>query len=131
MIAMAASLPGLYIWTRGGSRLQVRVPAGALLLQAGAQLEHLTGGTIARGFHEVVVSHDAVAAVAAARTAGRPLWRVSSTFFAHCRSDASIAPVGDFASAKGAARYDMLAGEQVAAELKAIALTDDAQSTGT
>jgi hypothetical protein len=103
------------------------VPAGALLIQAGVQLEHLTGGEIARGFHEVVVSDATTAAVAAARQAGRPLWRVSSTFFAHCRSDESLAPLGHFATRPGAAKYNTLAGEQVAAELKAISLTDDAQ----
>jgi isopenicillin N synthase-like dioxygenase len=121
-----ATLPGLYIWTRGGERLQVRVPPGALLIQAGAQLEHLTGGEIARGFHEVVVSEAAVAAVAAARAEGRSLWRVSLTFFAHCGSDESLAPVGPFAAAAGAAKYDVLAGDLVAAELKAISLADDA-----
>lgn len=108
----------------------MRVPAGALLLQAGAQLEHLTGGAIARGFHEVVVSADAAAAVAAARAARRSLWRVSSTFFAQCRSDARLAPLGRFADEPGAAQYDTLAGDQVAAELKAIALTEDAQPAG-
>jgi isopenicillin N synthase-like dioxygenase len=47
--------PGLFIWLRNGRKCPVRVPDGCLLLQAGKQLEFLTGGEIVAGFHEVVV----------------------------------------------------------------------------
>lgn len=74
-IHAAASFPGLYIWTRGGQRLRVRVPAGCLLLQAGVQLEHLTGGVIRRGFHEVVVSSATLEAARKVKQRGESLWR--------------------------------------------------------
>ena len=45
--------PGLSIWLRGGRRVPVRIPDGCLLIQAGKQMEWLTGGHIRAGFHEV------------------------------------------------------------------------------
>lgn len=48
--------PGLYIWTRDNQKLQVKVPEGCLLLQAGKTFEHITGGHVLAGFHEVVYS---------------------------------------------------------------------------
>ena len=53
--------PGLHIWARNtGRRIPVRFPVGQeglLLVQAGKQLEHLSGGLIKAGYHEVVVNH--------------------------------------------------------------------------
>ena len=56
--------PGLNVWARNtGKRIPVKIPPGNnLLVQAGKQLEHLTGGLIKAGFHEVVVN-DATLAV--------------------------------------------------------------------
>lgn len=50
--------PGLHIWARNtGKRIPVKIPEGNyLLVQAGKQLEHLSGGLIKAGFHEVVVN---------------------------------------------------------------------------
>jgi hypothetical protein len=51
--------PGLHIWARNtGKRILVKFPQTGryLLVQAGKQLEHLTGGLIKAGFHEVVVN---------------------------------------------------------------------------
>ncbi len=50
--------PGLHVWARNtGKRIPVKIPEGNyLLVQAGKQLEHLSGGLIKAGFHEVVVS---------------------------------------------------------------------------
>ena len=50
--------PGLHIWARNtGKRIPVKIPPGNnLLVQAGKQLEHITGGLIEAGFHEVVVN---------------------------------------------------------------------------
>lgn len=45
--------PGLFIWLRGGERMPVKIPDGCLLIQAGKQMEWLTGGYIKAGFHEV------------------------------------------------------------------------------
>lgn len=45
-------------WATSGchTRMRVKVPPGCLLVQAGKQLEHLTGGHVRAGFHEVVRS---------------------------------------------------------------------------
>ena len=51
--------PGLNIWARNtGRRIPVKLPATGsyLFVQAGKQLEHITGGLIKAGFHEVVVN---------------------------------------------------------------------------
>eukprot|EP00172_Hildenbrandia_rubra_P002508 Plantae.Rhodophyta-Hildenbrandia_rubra.ctg3386.p1 GENE.Plantae.Rhodophyta-Hildenbrandia_rubra.ctg3386~~Plantae.Rhodophyta-Hildenbrandia_rubra.ctg3386.p1 ORF type:complete len:400 (-),score=83.74 Plantae.Rhodophyta-Hildenbrandia_rubra.ctg3386:271-1470(-) len=113
--------PGLYIWTKSGKRLKCKVPVGCLLVQAGVQIEHLTGGTIRRGFHEVVVREDTVAAAMRAEEKNAILWRISSTLFGHIRSEASLAPL--LAGADSKKYPDIKAKDQVAAELKAINLT--------
>jgi isopenicillin N synthase-like dioxygenase len=50
--------PGLHIWARNtGKRIPVKMPEGNyLLVQAGKQLEHISGGLVKAGFHEVVVN---------------------------------------------------------------------------
>ncbi|RLN97491.1 hypothetical protein BBJ28_00003728, partial [Nothophytophthora sp. Chile5] len=48
--------PGLFIWLRDGTRTAVKIPDGCLLVQAGKQMEYLTGGYVQAGFHEVVVA---------------------------------------------------------------------------
>jgi isopenicillin N synthase-like dioxygenase len=54
--------PGLHVWARNtGKRIPVKIPPGNnLLVQAGKQLEHITGGLIKAGFHEVVVNDQTV-----------------------------------------------------------------------
>lgn len=44
--------PGLAVWLQDGRRLPVSIPDGCLLLQAGKQLEWLTGGHVRAGMHE-------------------------------------------------------------------------------
>jgi isopenicillin N synthase-like dioxygenase len=39
----------------------VRVPDGCLLVQAGREMEWLTGGVVQAGYHEVIVSDATVA----------------------------------------------------------------------
>ena len=115
--------PGLFVWTRGGERLSVAIPEGCLLVQAAKQFEHLTGGPVLAGFHEVVVSRATVAAIEAARAAGRSLWRVSSTLFAHICSDELLEPLGEYAALPSAKDYPpILCGDHVNAELAAINL---------
>lgn len=54
--------PGLFVWLRDGARLAVKVPdEGCLLLQAGKQFEHLTGGKVRAGWHEVLATDEALA----------------------------------------------------------------------
>jgi isopenicillin N synthase-like dioxygenase len=116
--------PGLHIWLRDGRRVAVRVPPGCLLLQAGRQLEWLTGGHVRAGWHEVVVGDATVAAAAAATAAGRSCWRVSSTVFAHVASAQVLQPLGRFGELAGAAGAypPTAAGRQVMDELEAIKL---------
>lgn len=57
-------------------------------------MEHLTGGLIKAGFHEVVVN-DATLKVVERRKQefpDRPLVRISSTFFYHLSSDYLLSP---------------------------------------
>jgi len=118
--------PGLFVWTRSGKKMLVRVPKQCLLLQAGKQFEFLTGGEVLAGFHEVVVSDHTIAAVEDAKKAGRSLWRVSSTLFGHIASDNVLQPVGHFATKESLAKYPPTkAGKQVQAELDAIKLGRD------
>ena len=73
-------------WLRDGRRVAVSIPHGCLLVQAGKQLEWLTGGAVRAGMHEVVVADSTLQAVARAVAEQRPLWRVSSTVFTHVAS---------------------------------------------
>jgi len=123
--------PGLAIWTRNNERLPADVPYGHLLVQAGRQLEYLTGGRVHNGFHEVVVNDGTLQAIEAARLAGRPLWRVSSTFFAHIASDETLDPLPEIAPAGSARKFPKkLAGALVREELEMIRLAPQRQAAG-
>ena len=63
--------PGLYIWLWDGTKVQVKIPEGCLLLQAAKQLEILTGGRIFAGYHEVVVNEGTIEAIKKAKKEGR------------------------------------------------------------
>lgn len=117
-----ARYPGLHIWTKDGRRMPVVMPRGTILVQSGIQIEHLTAGRIKRGMHEVVVSPETAAAIAAANaTPSSCKWRVSSTFFAHVHSDRSLKPLIPNAGMEN--NYpDISAGQLVANELKELEL---------
>jgi hypothetical protein len=106
--------PGLNIWARNtGKRIPVKIPEGCnLLVQAGKQLEHITGGLIKAGFHEVAVSEQTLDVSRGFRCLydptqfylqiiekrrvkfpDRPLIRISSTFFWHLSSDYELVPI--------------------------------------
>jgi isopenicillin N synthase-like dioxygenase len=134
--------PGLNIWARNtGKRIAVRFPPTGtyLLIQAGKQLEHLTGGLIKAGFHEVVVNEDTLKTVEKRKVnfPDRPLIRISSTFFWHLSSDFDLTPIPDLTEKAKALHLDQLklgiqedqavyepmkVGQQVQNELKHIAL---------
>ncbi|KAF8713573.1 Clavaminate synthase, partial [Rhizoctonia solani] len=127
--------PGLHVWARNtGRRIPVKVPAGRyLLVQAGKQLEHLTGGLVKAGYHEVVVNDGTLGAMERMKTQNptRPLIRISSTFFWHLSSDFDLKPIpqlAEVATLKNALEEDkvnyepMKVGTQVENELKHIAL---------
>jgi isopenicillin N synthase-like dioxygenase len=115
--------PGLNVWLRDGTRMPVRVPDGCLLVQAGKQIEHLTGGYIKAGFHEVIASEATLAAIERAKAAGKSCWRVSSTTFSHIGSDEMLAPMAPFNTPEAVTQYPaMLTGHQVQSELNIIKL---------
>ncbi|KAF4119931.1 hypothetical protein GMORB2_3619 [Geosmithia morbida] len=93
--------PGLNVWARNtGSRIPVKIPPGNhLLVQAGKQIEYMTGGLIKAGYHEVVVNDATLAVVERRRREcpQRPLVRISSTLFWHLNSDHDLAPVPELA----------------------------------
>lgn len=72
--------------------------------------------------HQVVCTEATRAAVARAAGAGRPLWRVSSTVFAHLASDIVMEPLGHFADGADQKYAPVLAGDFVQQELEAISL---------
>ncbi|KAI9163694.1 hypothetical protein HJFPF1_05316 [Paramyrothecium foliicola] len=134
--------PGLNIWARNtGSRIPVKIPPGNyLLVQAGKQIEHITGGLIKAGFHEVVVNERTVETIERRKKEfpDRPLVRISSTMFWHLNSDFDLAPIPELKEKARALRADqfnlgrdegkeaeyppMKVGHQVQGELKHIAL---------
>ncbi|KAK3331617.1 hypothetical protein B0T19DRAFT_413658 [Cercophora scortea] len=134
--------PGLHIWARNtGKRIAVKIPPGNyLLVQAGKQLEHITGGLIKAGFHEVVVNDKTVEVIEAREREfpDRPLVRISSTFFWHLSSDHDLTPIPEAAEKAKVLRAEaynlgrdegdevvyepMLVGELVQNELRHIAL---------
>jgi len=117
---------GLSIWLRDGTKMPVSIPNGCLLVQAGMEVEHLTGGYIKAGYHEVVVNEKTVEQVERARQEGRPLWRISSTLFSHVASDNTLTvlyPLDEEEREAAKLNYaDILAGDHVSNELKFIKL---------
>lgn len=79
-------------------------------MQAGKQLEHMTGGLIKAGYHEVVVNERTVEVIAdrRARFPDRPLIRISSTFFWHLSSDFDLAPIPALAERARALRAEQI-----------------------
>lgn len=85
--------PGLYVWLRNNQKLQVKVPNGCLLLQAGKTFEHISGGHVLAGFHEVVYTEKTKESMLKAKAEERSTWRVSSTMFTHFRHDVDCSPM--------------------------------------
>jgi len=79
--------PGLSLWTREWEKVSAVVPDGCLLMQSGMTFEHLSGGYIRAGLHEVVFNEKTKTSLEARQAAwnekglGEAQWRVSSTFF--------------------------------------------------
>lgn len=53
-----ARYPGLFVWLRNWKKLAVKIPKGCLLIQAGSSFEHITGGYVLAGYHEVMCTED-------------------------------------------------------------------------
>jgi hypothetical protein len=123
---------GLYIWLRNGQKKKVTIPDGCLLLQAGIQLEHLTGGECLAGYHEVVYTKEVHELVQKLKKENelikneedkRILWRISSTLFSQIRQNVILEPLGKYKNENSLKKYPpILTRDQVANELKAISL---------
>jgi isopenicillin N synthase-like dioxygenase len=124
-----SNFPGLRVWKRDGTPVWVRVPDGCLLAQAGQQFEHLTGGKVLAGLHEVV-STEAMHAAEAWKTAiafGVTPWRVSTTLFGHVMPDHVLKPLLRQIDARAQNDYPPIyAGDQVMRELALIGLASGA-----
>jgi isopenicillin N synthase-like dioxygenase len=100
--------PGLHIWARNtGKKIAVKIPPGNyLLVQAGKQLEHISGGLIKAGYHEVVVNEKTREVIARRRVEqpDRPLVRISSTLFWHLGSDVDLTPRPELVEQAGRVR---------------------------
>jgi isopenicillin N synthase-like dioxygenase len=113
-------------------KVSVKIPPGCLLLQAGSMFEHITGGYVLAGYHEVMYTEATKAALEKARQEvqegkNRVLWRVSSTLFSHIRYDVDLSPMPEMAGfydvAEAKAKYrKMTAHEKLMEELQAINL---------
>jgi isopenicillin N synthase-like dioxygenase len=55
--------PGLFVWLRDFRKIQVKVPEGCFLMQAGIMFEHVTGGYVLAGYHEVIYTDATKAAL--------------------------------------------------------------------
>jgi len=122
---------GLYIWLRNGKKMKVRIPDACLLIQAGIQLEYLTGGQALCGYHEVVYTKEVESLVKKITEENKPkkegdkksLWRISSTLFSQIRQDVMLQPLDHFKTQETLTKYPpILTRDQVANELKAINL---------
>ncbi|KAL7751514.1 hypothetical protein RI367_002977 [Sorochytrium milnesiophthora] len=122
--------PGLHIWARNtGVKMSVAVPDGCLLVQAGKELEILTGGAVLAGYHEVICNEGTVAAYERAKKEGRITWRISSTLFFHASSDYVLKPSGPFDTPDANAKYPAIeCGAYVAKELELIKLSGSEQN---
>lgn len=132
--------PGLYVWLRNWKKVPVRIPKGCLLLQAGSSFEHITGGYVLSGYHEVIYTDETKRALNNVQdemkqdpTKDRILWRVSSTLFSHFRGDIDISPMrelGHLMNPEQAATYKkMTAFEKLMEELRATSMTPDTRKS--
>jgi hypothetical protein len=123
--------PGLFVWLRNMKKVAVKIPAGCLLLQAGSMFEHITGGYVLSGYHEVIYTEGTKAALERAKQENleggdRILWRVSSTLFSHLRYDVDLSPMPEMRhmyTDEALTKYrKMTAHEKLMEELRAINL---------
>lgn len=114
------------------TKIAVKIPQGCLLLQAGAMFEHITGGHVLCGYHEVIYTEAVKEAVEKAKEenangGNRILWRVSSTLFSHLRYNVDLSPLpemeGFYNAEEAKLKYrKMTAHDKLMEELRAINL---------
>jgi len=121
-----SNFPGLYVWLRDGTKMAVKVPAGCLLIQAGQQIEYVTGGHFQAGFHEVVVDEHGQQRAEQVKGEGGNLWRISSTMFGTVNSDVILTPFDKFKTGETEAAFPpIVAGQQVLNELMSIGMAEE------
>lgn len=123
--------PGLFVWLRNWKKMVAKVPEGCLLLQAGAMFEHITGGFVHAGYHEVFYTEATKAVLEKteqliAEGKDRKTWRVSSTLFSQLRYDVDLSPLPELKDKIPAEAYTkyvkMTAHDKLIEELRAINL---------
>jgi hypothetical protein len=126
--------PGLYIWLRNWKKMAVSIPKGCLLLQAGITFEHITGGYVLSGYHEVIYTEATKQAKIRAEEEikngkDRILWRISSTLFSHLSSNTDISPLPEIShlhNLANAGKYKkQTAFEKLMEELTATSMTSE------
>jgi hypothetical protein len=76
-----SGFPVFSIWLRDGRKVDVEIPEGYLMFQAGMIFEHITGGYVLAGHHIVLHSDKTALAVAQAKASGKSVWRINSSMF--------------------------------------------------
>ncbi|XP_004511129.1 uncharacterized protein [Cicer arietinum] len=87
---------GLHIWLRNAARVEVKIPVGCFVIQAGKQLEWLTGGACLATNHDIVVTKTTMDVINKMKERDCSLWRVSSSLYVHALSDAILKPLEPF-----------------------------------
>nr|ODN86737.1 hypothetical protein L203_03986 [Cryptococcus depauperatus CBS 7841] len=115
--------PGLHIWARNvGKKIAVELPFGCMLVQAGKQLEWLTGGLIKAGYHEVVCTRATLDREEDKNSL------IAQRFFWHLTPDFELSPIpslkqeADERFGKQEDYGKMFVGDQIKRELGLIAL---------
>ena len=82
----------LYTTEEKSRRIVAKPPPGSLCVQAGLQLEWLTGGYFASGFHEVIVTEEAKEKAIESVKNGGDGHRISQTTFIRCENETMVGP---------------------------------------
>lgn len=82
----------LSAWLLTGEKVSIKIPENHLLIQAGKQLEWLTGGYLKAGFHEVIHNREVENQVKENLKNGRSNWRVVSALYSYVQGSLRLKP---------------------------------------
>mmetsp|Transcript_10299 Transcript_10299/g.20060 ORF Transcript_10299/g.20060 Transcript_10299/m.20060 type:complete len:323 (+) Transcript_10299:283-1251(+) len=82
--------PVFTVWLRDGRTVDVEIPEGLLMFQAGMIFEYMTGGYALAGHHIVTHSEKTAEVVERARADGKSLWKINSSMFGNIQQDQTI-----------------------------------------
>lgn len=118
-----ANCAALFAWLRDYTRFPVTGREGCYVLQAGRQLEYVTGGRVHYGMHEGIVTEATLVFARQLLASGLDPWRISTTLFACLASDRYMYPYGPWARPHTNGSYPrMAAGRYSAEEIAAIGI---------